>query len=278
MGWPCAREVMIGSKISFQPSHAMRGLAPHWTFQTVEWSRKLASVHLEVCCATHFVLPDLPGVISDDLQKDFYEATTPPARIITLVASRHTPTTLEQWIQEHSHESDTFLVVGGNAKNCASLSSIEAIKTAKRVTPPATQIWAVVNPNDKTSIDSVMNKLEAGASGIITQPLLVSHAMETLDSYPKQDGISYLAGLALPKTQNSLYFWLNLLEQPELKDDALFRDHVEYFTFPGESSLAWAQEQLSTLATADIHGVHYMPVNNTKDLLFLLGDDNEAKQ
>lgn len=252
----------------------MRGLAPHWTFQTVEWSRKVASVHSELSCATHFVLPDLPGVISKELQREFYQCTHPTTRILTLVASQHTPSSLEKWIHERAEESDTFLIVGGNAKNSTSLSSVDAIQTARRAVSPQTDIWAVANPNDKTSLGNVVDKLEAGASGIITQPLLCSHAMKILGEYPRQDDDTlYLAGLALPKTAKGLYFWLNLLEQPELVDDVLFCEYVDYFSLPHCDSLAWSREQLTSLATdANVNGIHYMPVNNTEDLLVLLRD------
>jgi len=251
----------------------MRALAPpHWTHQTVEWSRKVASVHWELSRVTHFVLPDLPGVLSREDQRDFFGATTPSTRIVTLVASQHTPATLEQWIQERSQESDTFLVVGGNAKNSTSLTSVEAIQTATRaLSYDNHNIWAVANPNDKTSVENVLEKLEAGASGIITQPLLCSHSMEILEQYPRHDDLTYLAGLAMPKTNKGLEFWLNLLEQPELEEDYLVRDHVDYFTSPQRNSLEWSQDQLASLATANIHGIHYMPVNNTVDLLSLLG-------
>lgn len=256
----------------------MRGPTPnwsHWTFQTVEWGRKTSSVHSFIPHATHFVLPDLPNILTPDIRNDFYKAIDKPAnRIVTIAASQHTPASLEEWLQEHSHESDTLLIVGGNAKNSTSLSSAQAIRAA-RSAKLYSRVWAVANPNDKTSIKNVCDKLEADATGFITQPLLCSHAMHVLQDYPQDETtITYIAGLALPKTEKGLYFWLNLLNQPELVDDVLFRDHVNYFSSPhGADSLTWIQDQLSTLATdAFVHGIHYMPVNNTADLLSLLGD------
>ena len=252
----------------------MRSLAsaPHWTFQTVEWSRKVASVHHQIQHHSHFVLPSLPGVITPPLQDEYFGATNTTTRIITVPACQHTPATLEQWIHEQSNETDMFLVVGGNDKNSTSLSSMEAIQIAKRATSPTHSIWAVANPNDKTSIGRVHDKLQAGATGIITQPLLSSRALKNLDEYPRHDGIAYVSGLAMPQTQKGLYFWLSLLEQPELVQDSLFQDHIAYFSSCEIDSLAWSQSQLETLAMdANVDGVHYMPVHNTKDLLSLLG-------
>lgn len=251
----------------------MRALAPHWTFQTVEWSRKVASVHSDLRhAATHFVLPNLPGIITPDLESEFHQATTPSSRIVTVVAAQHTRNTLQEWVHEHSNEYNILLIVGGNAKSSTSLSSAQAIETVKQASTQH-EVWAVANPNDKKSIDNVLEKVEAGATGIITQPLLSSHAMQALDNYPRHDDeITYLAGLALPKTAKSLYFWLNLLEQPGLVEDSLFCDYLEYFE-SRQDSLAWCRSQLSTLAKdAHVDGIHYMPVNNTADLLSLFGN------
>jgi 5,10-methylenetetrahydrofolate reductase len=252
----------------------MRGLtsAAHWTFQTVEWSRKVASVHHEIQHHSHFILPSLPDVITPPLQEAYFGATNTTTRIVTAAACQHTRATLEQWIHDQSKETETFLVVGGNDKNSTSLSTTEAIQTAKRAT--SHNIWAVANPNDKTSIGRVHEKLQAGATGIITQPLLSSCAMDILHEYPRHSDITYLCGLAMPQTQNGLHFWLTLLEQPELEHDSLFQHHVDYFSSREHiDSLAWSRRQLETLATdANVDGIHYMPVHNTQDLLLLLGD------
>lgn len=243
--------------------------------QTVEWGRMVASVHSELVHATHFVLPNLPGVLTPDIERKFFESTTPPTRIVTIVAAQYTPSTLERWVQDNMDESDAFLVVGGNDKNATCMTSVQAIKTLKESITPFHQVFAVANPNDEKSIDNAYEKIDAGATGIITQPLLCGRALEILSEYPRND-VLYIAGMALPKTIQNLYFWLKLLEQPELVEDALFQDHVKYFSSDKHvDSLAWIRNQQSSLLDVDIDGIHYMPVNNTRDLLSILGDYDE---
>lgn len=236
------------------------------TFQTVEWSRQVASVH-PLLRATHFVLPDLPQVINASLRNEFYEATSRDSRIVTIQASRYTLDSLEQVIREQEGLVDKFLIVGGNAKNSTSLSSVEAIKTAKQLSE--NEVWATANPNDRKSIDSVLCKLAAGATGIITQPLLSYHAVEILEGYPREGGAVYIAGLALPNTSKGLLFWKDLLGQPELLGDSLFEKHLDYFLHQ-QDSLAWAQQEVTRLEGANIDGIHFMPMSNTADLISLL--------
>lgn len=237
-------------------------------FQTVEWSRQVASIH-PLLRATHFVLPDLPQVINASLRNEFYEATSRNNRIVTIQASRHTSESLKQVIREKDCLVDKFLIVGGNTKNNTSpCSSVEAIKTARQFTE--NQVWATANPNDRKSIDSVLCKLDAGATGIITQPLLSYPAVEILEGYPREGGAVYIAGLALPKTSKGLLFWKDLLGQPELLDDSLFDKHCDYFIHQGDS-LAWAQQEVTRLLEGtNIDGIHFMPMSNTADLISLL--------
>ena len=236
------------------------------TFQTVEWSRQVASVH-PLLRATHFVLPDLPQVINASLRNDFYEATSRNNRIITIQASRCTSESLKEVIREKEGLVDKFLIVGGNTKNSTSPSSVDAIKTARQFTK--NEVWATANPNDAKSVDSVLCKLNAGATGIITQPLLSSPAVEILKGYPRDEGVVYIAGLALPKTKKGLLFWRDLLRQPELLDDSLFDKHLDYFLHQ-RGSLAWAQQEVMRLEGTNIDGIHFMPMSNTVDLISLL--------
>jgi hypothetical protein len=237
---------------------------------SVEWNPNVARIQSQLLSrATHFVLPDLPDVFDLDQQKEFYAAVPPSQRIQTIAAGLHTAGTLAEFLVQSRDTVDKLLIVGGNSKQHQGLSTLQAIQVAKDVSNNV-DLWGVANPNDKNSKDGVHAKLEAGMSGIITQPLLTSHATETLASYPRGDSIVYMAGLALPKTSKGLLFWLNLLGQSDLADDALFRDHYEYFG-AGKDSLAWAHDQLAALNnTTNVDGVHYMPLRNTGDLISLL--------
>lgn len=253
----------------------MRTFLPQFTYQTVEWSRQVASIRPQLVSPSHYVLPDLPDVITPDLRQDFYEATLVENRIVTVQVSRHSEATLCDFIQQHINHVNKFLIVGGNTKINSSLSTVEALQLSKiLINNGNNQLWAVANPNDPNSVESVHEKLEAGASGIITQPLLSSKAFSTLERYPRStdSSVCYLAGLALPSSLRGLLFWLNLLEQPELVDDKLFREHVRYFEQNGASPLQWAQEQQSFLFDSHdlLDGIHYMPITNKNHLLSLL--------
>jgi hypothetical protein len=245
---------------------------------SVEWSPHVARIQSQLSRGvTHFVLPNLPDVYDDDLQKQFYVNVPSRQRIQTIAACLHTPDTLTELLVQSRDTVDKFLIVGGNSKQeQQGLSTLQALRVAKDVDiGDEIELWGVANPNDKSSKDEVHAKLEAGMSGIITQPLLLSHATETLASYPRDDTIVYMAGLALPKTAKGLLFWLDLLGQSDLADDALFRDHYEYFC-AGKDSLTWSQDQLAGLDGAtNVDGIHYMPMRNTRDLVSLLSDSDQ---
>lgn len=240
-----------------------------WTHQTVEWSRQVGSLlHSSPSCATHFVLPDLPGKLSSETQQEFYDATHPNNRIKTIAVCRHTARSLAQCVTVTSREVDKILMVGGNnRKEESKLSTVDAVKIVQSITD--VELWAVANPNDKRSAGSVCEKLHAGIRGIVTQPLLSSKAMEILETYPRNSNVTYIVGAALPRTTRNLLFWLELLEQPELKEDRLFRDHLDWFTSM-KNSLRWTESQLEALSEAQIDGVHFMPLNNMGDLVSLL--------
>jgi hypothetical protein len=244
---------------------------------SVEWSPHVARIQSQISRGvTHFILPDRPDVFDDDQQKQFYANVPSRQRIQTIAACLHTHTSLTDCLVQSRDTVDKFLIVGGNSKQHQGLSTLQALQVAKDADMSSdVEFWGVANPNDENSKDGVHAKLEAGMNGIITQPLLTSHALETLASYPRGDTIVYMAGLALPKTAKGLLFWLDLLGQSDLADDALFRDHYEYFC-SGKDSLTWAQDQFDILnGTTNVDGVHYMPLRNTRDLVSLLSDTDQ---
>lgn len=244
---------------------------------SVEWSPQVARLQSQLSRrVTHFILPNLPGLYDDDLQKQFCTNVPSKQRIQTIAAALHTTGTLTDLLVQSRDIVDKFLIVGGNSKqHHQGLSTMQALQVAKDVDiSNEVELWGVANPNDKDSKDGVQAKLEAGMSGIVSQPLLLSHATETLASYPRSDAIVYMGGLALPTTAKGLLFWLDLLGQSDLADDALFRDHYEYFC-AGKDSLIWAQDQVDTLkGTTDVDGIHFMPLRNTRDLVSLLSDSD----
>ena len=175
---------------------------------------------------------------------------------------------------------DTLLLVGGNEKTPESLSVVTAASILQEQQQCGQQLWGVTNPNDPNSIQSVERKIAAGITGFMTQPLLSSHAIDIFEAYPRQQqhgtsttgtGITYIAGLAMPKTARSLQFWCDLLEQPELRQDPLFKAHLAFFSAqPHYSSYQWIGKELVTLATSTtMDGIHFMPLTNTEDLVAL---------
>jgi 5,10-methylenetetrahydrofolate reductase len=120
----------------------------------------------------------------------------------------------------------------------------------------------------------VHQKIEAGATGIITQPFLTASAMDTFEQYPMKGKITYVAGMALPKTVKSIQFWKQLLSpQVDVEDDPLFQDHVRYFA-SGNDPDQWAQDQKKMLQTIPgLKGFHYMPMKNVDGLLKIVDKD-----
>ena len=243
-------------------------------YQTVEWSAKVASIHSQLLPrSTHFLLPNLPDIISPEQEQLYYDMNQPKTRIQTIAACLHNHDSLLKCVAASSANNaknvDKFLIVGGNNKGSGTMSTVEAARIIQDVTD--TELWSVANPNDKMSPDRVLEKLEAGIRGIITQPLLGSHALEVLESYPRYQGTVYIAGVALPRSTKGLLLWLELLGQPDLIEDPLFRHHLEHFSSSSQkSSLSWAEDEVGDLArAATIDGFHYMPMNNIDDLLSL---------
>jgi len=255
------------------------------SYRTVEWSPKLLTVHSEIS-ASHFVLPDLPSVYeySDHERKNYFIAIPPNQRIQTIAACNHNETSLGKLVIK----AGKLLVVGGHDKNsldkknrnknskgssCCALTTTDAVQILQqRNDTKSAEIWGVTNPNNINSIQSVNEKIAAGITGFITQPLLSSHALDILEAYPRESNATYIAGVAMPNSNKSLQFWLKLLEQPELETDALFKSHMAFFQSPYFTSMSWIRREVQNLeANATIDGMHFMPMKNTNDLLDLLG-------
>lgn len=256
-------------------------------YRTVEWHPRLINLskRLEI---SHHVLPDLPKVYSESDRKQFFDLDS-KGKIMTIAACHHNEKTLRKLVVEMDESVDKLLVVGGNEKEqifngksrSAKLSSTDAIGVLLDQDSKL-EVWATSNPNTEKSIDDVKNKVSAGASGIITQPLLSSPAFDILNAYPREKTISqsdgeyclrtqYVAGVAMPSNNKSLQFWLTLLRQPELENDSLFKSHMAFFQSPYFSSLAWIQRELWNLEmNTSIDGFHFMPMQNICDLEALL--------
>lgn len=75
-----------------------------------------------------------------------------------------------------------------------------------------------------------MKKIEAGATGIITQPSLASHAWRALEEHSALlagHDVAVVAGLALPKTVGGLLFWADSSgQQDDLPQDDLFCQQI----------------------------------------------------
>ena len=253
-----------------------------WKFHTVEWSPKVAEIQSQLN-ATHFVLPDLPNVYTPQDRSDYFSQVPPSQRILTVATSRYTSKTLI----DSTFQADTLLLVGGNEKTSSTLSTVEAAEILSNDQHSSnTILWATTNPNDPHSIERVQQKIDAGITGFLTQPLLSSHALEVLEAYPRRrpseeedSRISYVAGLAMPQTAKSLQFWCKLLEQPQLEKDPLFQAHLAFFSQPYFTSMAWIGRELEHLKThATIDGIHFMPLGNTQDLLTVFRNINLPTQ
>jgi 5,10-methylenetetrahydrofolate reductase len=263
---------------------------------SVEWSpnRTISNIQSQLQpVASHFVLPDLPLVFSDQDRVDFSVCTEPNQRIHTIATCRydHYKSLLDTVLTLTAHHPNSkLLLVGGNDKRPHSpVTSIEAAKILRNEV--GNELWGVINPNDPRSVQSFQIKVQAGMQAIITQPLLTSKAKETLQSYRKiSKSTSILAGLAFPKTAKSLQFWAKLLGQEfDVQQDPLFKSHVALFSQPIYTSLSWisreCQELLSNCVEwrhsqqpqgstyesesnrSVIDGIHCMPLDNIENLL-----------
>ena len=243
-----------------------------WKYHSVEWNPKVASVLQNQdnqlnASVSHFVLPDLSTIYSQNDRVDYLFQTPTHKRILTVATCRYTAETIANTVLK----ADKVLLVGGNEKidqqNQPTLSTIEAAKILREQHNDL-ELWGVTNPNDPNSCENVQKKIEAGISGFITQPLLSSNALQTLEDYPREDDTVFVAGVAMPRTAKSLQFWRKLLEQPDLEEDPLFRAHLAFFSQPYFTPMAWIGREVENLSThATVDGVHFMPMGNTEDLL-----------
>jgi hypothetical protein len=230
--------------------HFMRSPTLITRYLTVEWSHSVSQIApLKMAAVTHFILPDLPQAVAEGDRKAWRESTILTRRIRTM----------KQGV-------DKILIVGGNEKDQGLISTTKAIQVATEVTD--VPVWCVANPNDRESFASLESKAHSGASGVVTQPLLCSHAIDVFNSY-KEAGLHCVAGIAFPKSVEGLHFWLKLLGQPDLVKDEVFQSHVAHFD-GGKSSLDWAKAQVAHLAGTD--SLHFMPMRNSLDLKNLLSD------
>lgn len=264
---------------------------------SVEWGATVARIYKQqhhlpdaVSSMLHVVLPDLPDkILPPEVRTKFFARVPMPRRLQTIAACNHPSKRSLLSYVENSLEADHVLVVGGNDKTGSiGLTSTEAIRilTAHRsCTDERFKVWAVANPNCKDSVDDVRAKYEAGATGIITQPLLSSHATETLHRYATVTDVNsctYVAGLALPTSVSGLMFWGRLVapgQQQSLEGDPLFEEHCAYLaresisfsTTSIYSSTTWAANQAQMLSEISmLSGIHYMPLHNTPDLIAIL--------
>lgn len=242
-----------------------------WKYNSIEWSPKVSAIQSQLLQSkndTRYVLPDLPQVLTQEDRLDFMSKVSPPNRIITVATCHHTPASLVGLNLMKTSSESTILLVGGNDASDKTMSTTDAACLLKEQDENIL-LWGVTNPNDPKSVERVNQKIEAGIVGFITQPLLSTVALDILESYPREgDTTKYVAGLAMPRSAKNLQFWLRLLGQPELEQDALFKAHLAFFSQPYYTSMAWLGRELENLSKrATLDGVHFMPMGNTEDLI-----------
>lgn len=248
-------------------------------FQSVEWSRGVARVHSQLKGVSHYVLPDLPDLPSVERDSFFDSNTSSPKnnqkKIVTIAAgNHHSVESFDRTLRKNlrNEDIDAFLIVGGNDKN-KEFSATDAISRAKLIIlneHSDTTVFCVANPNEPPSWNNLNAKMSAGADGVITQPIMSPGALDALADYP----LPVIAGVSLPKTRRSLFFWLELLKQPELQENELFQRGLDFLEDSENGPLQWAQSQLDLIEEVGgpIEGLHFMPMQNTKTLLDLLGN------
>lgn len=298
----------------------MKSWLKQLTFRSIEISSKiltdqkqplaLSSPHI-----THYLLPDLPSVTNEVRQKYFSTFKTPhDGKIITLSACKHfteksviNSISLEDATtsstKSYSNNDNIYLVVGGNDKNLSlsskssSFSSARVIEIITTVRPQC-QVWCVWDPNNNSpeEMNRLISKIQSGACGIITQPILTLTGWENIYNYSNCYGLKatntkLVVGVAFPTSIQTLHKWKTLLSSPDscIDNDPLYLDHVSYFSnlsliskFPSSSpSLSimnhlrreWLLQQCALLSECDnLYGMHFMPWSNYDDLHHLLYD------
>ena len=137
---------------------------------SIEWSGSLARIWPQIQpYVTQVVLPDLPMTLGVECRDDFRDKVRIQNRIRTVAVNDHSEASWIKYVQSTMEEgNDNVVVVGGNNKGNR-LSTNDAIRCCRNKL--SCRVWAVANPNTQDSVASVNEKLQAGATGIITQPL-----------------------------------------------------------------------------------------------------------
>jgi 5,10-methylenetetrahydrofolate reductase len=267
---------------------------------SVEWGTFAANRSNLPRVLTHCVLPDLDKeVIPTSLRNSFYDIVPTTCQIQSVAVNNrstnawlgHVSARLKASKKKSSDSDDDaaaaaaaadpshLLVVGGNHKkngvDGTSLTTAAAIRACINCFDDRVIVWAVADLNAPDSINDAMRKLEAGATGIITQPLLSRRGFDSLMRYSEimmndaSLNVTTVAGMALPKALRGLLFWESLL-QSRLDGDPMFQDHCKYFQTKG-NDCQWALAQMEALAPFDmIKGIHFMPMKNSRTLEILL--------
>ena len=270
-------------------------------FRSIEFSSSLPFADLASVPSppTHYILPHLPSIVTAETKADFQLHTASctdssdyllsqdqpkPRPIMTMAASLFEDSaSLIEAAQERieGYGADTLLIVGGNERIEKSLTSSEAIDILSKSFPTDhLSLFCAWDPNSPRDFEPLMKKIDAGATGIITQPLLTKSAWDQLDMCQSEiifdENMKLIPGLALPKSSKSLLFWSSLLKETSntiQKDDG-FAQSLRYFeslNFDETHRLAWSMEQRDRLLSyAIIRGMHFMPLGNKRDLLQLL--------
>lgn len=271
-------------------------------FRSIEFSSSLPFAALASVPSppTHYILPHLPSIVTAETKADFQLHTASrvdryggdrslsqdcpnPGPIMTMAASLFEDSaSLIEAARERieGYGADTLLIVGGNEKTEV-LTSSEAIGILSESFPTGKlSLFCAWDPNSPRDLNLLMKKIDAGATGVITQPLLTKSAWDQLDMCQSEavlgENIKLVPGLALPKSAKSLLFWSSLLKE---SSDTIQKDHrfaqslryFESFDFDETDRLAWSTEQRDRLLSHNIiHGIHFMPLGNKGDLLQLL--------
>ena len=270
-------------------------------FRSIEFSSSLPFAGLASVPSppTHYILPHLPSIVTSETKADFQLCTAScidssdpllsqdypkPRPIMTMAASLFEDSaSLIEAARERieGYGADTLLIVGGNERTEKSLTSSEAIDILSESFPTdQLSLFCAWDPNSPRDLEPLMKKIDAGATGIITQPLLTKSAWDQLDMCQSEtifdENMKLIPGLALPKSSKSLLFWSSLLKETSntiQKDDG-FAQSLRYFeslNFDETVRLAWSMEQRDRLLSyAMIDGMHFMPLGNKRDLLQLL--------
>ena len=270
-------------------------------YRSIEFSSNLPFVDLSKLSTppTHYVLPDLPGIVTNEVRNDFRMRTgtgafagtsvkantmMKPKPIMTIATSQHecwTSIMIAARERLEVYGAEALLIVGGNGMTGSSITTSEAITVLRDTFPVnALKLFCTWDPNYAKDMENLLKKVDAGAAGIITQPALTSVAWDQLNEYSSHssDGgkIDLIAGVAMPKSARQLQFWSSLLKDPSgATADKLFCDTMEYFNDPAfdiDSRQSWAMEQRDRLLSYgdSLAGLHFMPLGNAVDLIHLL--------